>query len=171
VFPVTIGTPKQTLNLIFDTASGDFWVWSWLMPVDMLQNRKYYNGSASSDATPWEGQSWGATYAVGSNYGIVWQDIVWVDAIGVAGNPIECSQGVSNWFASLPGVDGVLGLSYAYNDSERPEPQQTWITYILPLLSCRYPKVPSSQMIDSSSTCFYGLPRPQWNRYHRLRVH
>jgi len=109
--------------------------------------------------------------AVGSNYGIVWQDIVWVDAIGVAGNPIECSQGVSNWFASLPGVDGVLGLSYAYNDSERPEPQQTWITYILPLLSCRYPKVPSSQMIDSSSTCFYGLPRPQWNRYHRLRVH
>lgn len=40
VFPVTIGTPKQTLNLIFDTASGDFWVWSWLMPVDMLQNRK-----------------------------------------------------------------------------------------------------------------------------------
>lgn len=40
VFPVTIGTPKQTLNLIFDTASGDFWVWSWLMPIDMLRNRK-----------------------------------------------------------------------------------------------------------------------------------
>ncbi|KAH6713644.1 aspartic peptidase domain-containing protein [Leptodontidium sp. MPI-SDFR-AT-0119] len=135
VFPVTIGTPKQTLNLIFDTASGDFWVWSWLMPIDMLQNRKYYNGSASSDATPWDGQSWGATYAVGSNYGIVWQDVVWIDAIGVAGNPIECSQGVSNWFASLPGVDGVLGLSYAYNDSEKPEPQQTWTTYILPLLA------------------------------------
>ncbi|CZS96001.1 uncharacterized protein RCO7_05097 [Rhynchosporium graminicola] len=91
VFPVTIGYPKQVLNLIFDTASGDFWMWFWLMPVEML-----YNGSGSTEAALWEGQSWGATYAVGSNYGTVWSDIVCIDAIGVSGNPIECSQRVSN---------------------------------------------------------------------------
>ncbi|XMA16913.1 hypothetical protein WAI453_009704 [Rhynchosporium graminicola] len=99
VFPVTIGYPKQVLNLIFDTASGDFWMWFWLMPVEMLYNRRYYNGSGSTEAALWEGQSWGATYAVGSNYGTVWSDIVCIDAIGVSGNPIECSQRVSNWFA------------------------------------------------------------------------
>lgn len=103
---------------------------------------------------------WGATYAVGSNYGIVWQDVVWIDAIGVAGNPIECSQGVSNWFASLPGVDGVLGLSYAYNDSEKPEPQQTWTTYILPLLAGRSLQQRRPHRTDWCSACIYSVSCP-----------
>ncbi len=101
----------------------------------MLRDRKYYNGSGSSEASLFEDQTWGATYSVGSTYGIVWQDIVWVDNIGVSGNPIECAQNVSPWFASLPGVDGVFGISTAYNDSERPLPQQTWVSFMLPLLA------------------------------------
>lgn len=92
LFPVRIGTPQQLLHLIFDTGSGDFWVWSWLMPDSLKYYRNFYNGSNSSTASRWEGQSFGVAYGAGSLHGLVWQDTVWVDNIGVGGNPIECAQ-------------------------------------------------------------------------------
>ncbi|KUJ22953.1 acid protease, partial [Mollisia scopiformis] len=134
LFPLRIGSPQQMLNLIFDTGSGDFWVWSWLMPDTQTSGRNYYNGSNSSTATRWQGQSFGVDYSAGSLHGLVWQDAVWVDNIGVGGNPIECAQDVAPFFLNLEGADGVLGLSNAFNDSESPAPQQTWLTWVLPRL-------------------------------------
>lgn len=169
---MSIGNPKQTLNLIFDTGSGDFWVWSWLMPISLLDGRAYYNGSASTEATSWDGQSWGATYSIGSTYGVVWQDIVWIDNIAIGGNPVECSQNVADWFSSLPGVDGVLGLSNAFNDSERPLAQQTWASYILPQLAGEFP-VPQNlcQTTDTSSARIHRISCTQRSRDDRFRSH
>jgi hypothetical protein len=121
--------------MVLDTGSGDFWVWSSLMPAYILAGRNYYNSSKSSSSAQWPGQSFGANYGSGSTYGLVWQDTIWIDGIGVAGNPIECTQNVAPFFAGLPGVDGILGISNAYNDSERPDPQQTWLAYVLPNLA------------------------------------
>jgi hypothetical protein len=111
-----------------------------LMPAYMLQNRAYYNASNSTTAEKWEGQSFGAAYGAGSTYGLVWQDTVYVDGILVSGNPIECAQNLGQFFVDLPGVDGILGLSNAYNDSERPVPQQTWLSFVLPRIPGEYDK-------------------------------
>jgi len=111
------------MNLVYDTGAGDFWVWSWLLPGYLVENRTYYNGSNSSSSSQWEGQSFGVAYGVGSTYGLVWQDTIFVDNIAVAGNPIECVQNLADFFVALTAVDGFFGLSNAYNDSERPVPQ------------------------------------------------
>jgi Eukaryotic aspartyl protease len=105
----------------------------------MLVDRIYYNASNSSSASQWSGQSFGVSYGLGSTYGLIWQDTVWVDDIGVAGNPVECVQNVADFFAkTLTAVDGFLGLSNAYNDSESPVPQQTWMSYVMPHLAGTY---------------------------------
>lgn len=62
------------------------------MPDSLKYNRNFYNGSNSSTASRWDGQSFGVAYGAGSLHGLVWQDTVWVDNIGVGGNPIECAQ-------------------------------------------------------------------------------
>ncbi|KAH8597914.1 aspartic peptidase domain-containing protein [Bisporella sp. PMI_857] len=138
VFPVRVGTPGQTLYLIFDTGSGDFWVWSWQMPRSLLQNHRasgYYNASLSSTAVQFTGQSFNIGYASGSVYGNVWLDTVYVDGdgvqIGVGDQPVECAQNVGGSFSSLPAVDGIMGLNTWVYDQESPNPQQTWLDFIL----------------------------------------
>ena len=114
VFPVKIGTPAQTLFLIFDTGSGDLWVWSWQMPSSLLAYHRYggyYNASNSTSARQFVGQSFNIGYASGSVYGNVYLDTIFVESddgtrIGVAGEPIECAQNLSPSFVSLPAVDG-----------------------------------------------------------------
>jgi hypothetical protein len=66
VFSTRIGTPPQNLHLAYGTGAGDFWVWSWLLPTYMLENRTYYNASISSSSSQWQGQSFGVTYGLGS---------------------------------------------------------------------------------------------------------
>jgi len=83
VFPVLIGTPPQTLYVIFDTGSGDFWVWSWLMPTSLLRNHRpfgYYNASTSTSAAQYTGQSFEVGYASGSVYGKMWLETVFVNS-------------------------------------------------------------------------------------------
>ncbi|KAN0119867.1 acid protease [Hyaloscypha variabilis] len=156
VYLTKIGTPAQNLHLGFDTGAGDFWVWSWLLPAYMLENRIYYNGSNSTSASQWSGQSFGVSYGLGSTYGLVWQDTVWVDSIGVSGNPIECIQNIAEFFVStLTAVDGFLGLSNAYNDSESPVPQQTWMSYVMPHLA--EPVFTASLVQDGPGTMEFGF--------------
>lgn len=135
VFPVRLGTPSQTLYLLFDTGSGDFWVWSWLMPTSLTAGHTIYTATDSSTSERFSGQSFNLQYLSGTAYGTVWTDSLYVDGtegtIGVTGNPIECADNIGGAFASLPAVDGVMGLNTWINDSEFPNPQQTWLGYIL----------------------------------------
>jgi hypothetical protein len=59
----------------------------------------------------------------------VWNDTVFVDTLGVSGNPIETAEWIDTVYGSLPDVDGVFGLGLAAYDSEYPEAQQTWLDY------------------------------------------
>ena len=135
VFPVRIGTPSQTLYLLLDTGSGDFWVWSWLMPTTLTSGRNIYVGTDSSSSVPSRTQSFNVNYASGSAYGVVWEDDVFIDGngivIGVLGNPIECAQNVGgDTLPALTAVDGILGLNLWVNDSEAPIPQETLFSWI-----------------------------------------
>jgi len=83
VFPVNIGTPQQTLYVIFDTGSGDFWVWSWQMPTSLLRTHRpfgYYNASNSTSSVQFSGQSFNIGYASGSVYGNMWLETVFVNS-------------------------------------------------------------------------------------------
>ncbi|TVY80436.1 hypothetical protein LSUE1_G006009 [Lachnellula suecica] len=141
VFPVRIGTPSQTLYLLFDTGSGDFWVWSWLMPKALTSGRNIYVGTNSSSSAATRTQSFSVNYASGSAYGVVWNDDVWIDgnggvSIGVLDNPVECAQNVGGvTLPALTAVDGLFGLNLWVNDSEAPIPQQTWFSYVAPSLA------------------------------------
>jgi hypothetical protein len=121
--------------VIFDTGSADFWLWSWQMAASIRKNHRYYNATSSTTAGQFPGQSFNINYASGAAYGTVWFDTVWVDgsdgSIGVTGNPVECAQNVGGALPSLPAVDGIMGLNTAYYDSQLPDPQQTWLSYVL----------------------------------------
>ncbi|KAG9231764.1 aspartic peptidase domain-containing protein [Amylocarpus encephaloides] len=132
-FPVHIGKPAQTFNIMFDTGSGDFWVWSWLMPQTLTNGRNVYNATKSSESDRLTGQSFNVNYAQGSAYGVVWQDTVTVNGeYSIQGNPVECAQNVGGTnLPGLTGVDGIMGLNTWINDSEYPSPQQTWLSFIV----------------------------------------
>jgi hypothetical protein len=107
VFPIQIGNPSQNLHVIFDTGSGDFWVWSWLMGSAALGTHPNYNATASTTAKKFENQSFSSSYASGNTYGEVWSDDVTVSGkeanIVVTENPIECATNVGELLdLSLP---------------------------------------------------------------------
>jgi len=135
VFPVQFGSPAQTLHLVFDTGSGDLWVWSWEMSTGTLGTHARYNATPSTTSEQYTGQSFNIAYASGTVYGNVWLDNMSVSGnegtILVEGNPIECAQNVGGAFSTLPAVDGILGLNTWVNDQESPSPQQTWLNYVL----------------------------------------
>ncbi|CAG8973816.1 hypothetical protein HYALB_00005561 [Hymenoscyphus albidus] len=136
-YPVGMGedlnqNPVQTLQILFDTGSGDFWVWSWLMPETITQGRRIYNASNSHASARWPGQSFNIPYASGSAYGLVYQDTVWADGLefGLTGTPVECAQDVGgDRLKQLTNVDGIMGLNTWTTDSESPQPQQTWLSF------------------------------------------
>jgi hypothetical protein len=112
------------------------------MPSSLLAGRDaYYNASASSSSSLMDGQSWGVSYGSSEAFGVVWSDTVIMDAgnqfFGVVGNPVECAQGVDTFFQDFTGIDGIMGLSNAFNDSERPTPQESWTAYVLPNFPCK----------------------------------
>jgi aspergillopepsin I len=114
VFNITIGTPPQTMTLLFDSGSPDFWVWSQQTPECL---DKCYNSSASYTAQLFPGQTFYVNYATpGGAEGDVYLDTVVVSAgnngiMTVEGNPVECATDVFGFFTtSTPAVDGVMGV-------------------------------------------------------------
>jgi len=134
VWPIQIGTPTQTLYVVFDTGSADFWVYSWQMPISLTLGHSIYNATSSTSSQKFPGQSFIIDYSSGSVYGVVWLDDLWIDSLGVIGNPIEAADNLGGAFSTLPAVDGIMGLNAAINDSESPDAQQTWFDFVLPHL-------------------------------------
>ncbi|XP_046447133.1 lysosomal aspartic protease-like [Daphnia pulex] len=111
--PLTLGTPPQEFDIIFDTGSANLWVpSSECAPSNLAcRNHNQYNSSLSSTYTP-NGTEFSIQYGTGAMTGFLSTDV-----LGIAG-----AQVIDQTFAEAveePGVvfvagrfDGILGMSY-----------------------------------------------------------
>jgi phytepsin len=111
--PVTLGTPPQTFQVLFDTGSSNLWVPSSLCPWDVLAcdlHTKYDHTKSRSYIK--NGTKFAIQYGSGAASGFVS-----IDNLGIAGATVKAQQ-----FAEItgePGIaflaagfDGVLGLAF-----------------------------------------------------------
>lgn len=109
------GPTAQTFNILFDTGSGDFWVFSDLLSQDepLVSNpiHTIYHPFQSDTSKP-TGQTWAAAYGTGNASGVVFQDTVTVAGIQVKNQNVEAAVMTDQFFqapADNP-CDGLFGL-------------------------------------------------------------
>ena len=80
VYPISIGTPQQTLYVVPDSGSRNFWVNSWLMETNGWEatqiGKVYYDATKSSTAVEQVGVTFSANYLSGNAGGVVYTDTV-----------------------------------------------------------------------------------------------
>nr|AAR88043.1 pregnancy-associated glycoprotein 2 [Odocoileus virginianus] len=106
---ITIGTPPQEFQVVFDTGSSDLWVHSILCSRRLCPSRNLFRHRDSSTFRPTK-RRFSIEYGRGRMNGVVVHDTVRI------GDFVSTNQafGVSmehTWFEGKP-FDGVLGLSY-----------------------------------------------------------
>ncbi|KAG9236365.1 secreted aspartic proteinase precursor [Amylocarpus encephaloides] len=136
VAPVSLGTPAQELNLIFDTGSSDLWVFSTSMPAAQVAGQKLYNPSGSSTSAVLWGHTWSIQYGDGSrSSGTVVNELVTIGGISYASQALEIANGVSAQFSQDPASSGLLGLGFSILNTVIPTSQKTWFDNVLPTLA------------------------------------
>lgn len=132
-FGVSIGS--SGLNLNFDSASADLWVFSTETDPQSTQGHNLYNPSGSSTAAKFpSGSSWNVTYADGTSAsGDVFSDTVSFGGLSVQRQAVESAINVSPYFASAA-MDGVLGLAFSSINTVSPQKQRTWFENAAPTL-------------------------------------
>lgn len=123
--PVTIGTASPvTVNLDFDTGSGDLWVFSSLQSSSQLSGHDYYKVDSTKKIS---GATWSISYGDGSGAaGTVYADKVVVGGVTATSQAVEAATSVSSAFASDTDTDGLLGLSFSTLNTVRPTAQKTF---------------------------------------------
>ncbi|GFO39758.1 cathepsin-d [Plakobranchus ocellatus] len=108
--PITIGTPGQEFNVLFDTGSADLWVPSSRCMSRNLacQNHKQYNSSASTTYEP-TGKYFNISYEMGNAFGYLGKDTVSLAGVTVESQTFGQALDQSDLFANVV-PDGVLGL-------------------------------------------------------------
>jgi len=124
--PITIGEGDnaKTFNIVFDTGSGDFWVYSDLL----LQTEHFTNNISHSIYKPLRsntseptGQVWGIQYGLGNATGLVFHDTVTVAGINLQKQPVEAA--VITDFIMQPSqqfCDGIFGLYPLHPTTVKP---------------------------------------------------
>ncbi|KAI2626413.1 eukaryotic aspartyl protease [Xylaria nigripes] len=136
VCPVQIGTPPQTLNLDFDTASSDLWVLSSETPINQIGGHTIYNIGRSSTAQLLSGESWNIIYGDGSSSsGNVYNDIVSIGGITVESQAVESATSVSLSLTQRLNTDGIVGLAFSTLNTVKPNKKPTFFENAMPNLA------------------------------------
>ncbi|XP_038863447.1 pepsin A-like [Salvelinus namaycush] len=107
---ITIGTPPQSFNVIFDTGSSNLWVPSVYCSSQACQNHAKYNPAQSSTFT-WANKPVSIQYGTGSMTGQLAYDTVSVGGISVTKQIFGASQTEAPFMAHMV-ADGILGLAF-----------------------------------------------------------
>jgi len=107
---ISIGTPPQTFNVIFDTGSSNLWIPSASCVSSPCQGKHLYTHISSTYKA--NGQPLQISYGTGNITGFLSQDILSIGGIQVLGQVFGEATALSTFFQNQP-FDGILGLGYA----------------------------------------------------------
>ncbi|KAH0555864.1 hypothetical protein GP486_006193 [Trichoglossum hirsutum] len=134
ISPVSIG--DQTLNLDFDTGSGDFWVFSTLQEPGTADKHHVYDNAKSPSFKALDGFSWSIHYGDGSAAsGIVGTETVKIGGVTVTQQAVGLATSVSPSFTLDTNSDGLMGLSFSTLNTIKPVKQKTFFDNAIPKLS------------------------------------
>ncbi|XP_069495855.1 pepsin A-like [Ambystoma mexicanum] len=107
---ISIGTPPQNFNVIFDSGSANLWVPSTSCTSSACSNHNEFNPSSSStfQATS---QSLSIGYGTGSMTGVLGYDTVQVGGLTVTNQVFGLAYTEADFFSQMP-FDGILGVAY-----------------------------------------------------------
>eukprot|EP00058_Branchiostoma_floridae_P028236 XP_002613727.1 hypothetical protein BRAFLDRAFT_114822 [Branchiostoma floridae] len=108
---ISLGTPPQDFNVIFDTGSSNLWVPSVKCEGAACANHQRYNHSKSCTYKA-DGRPLKITYGSGSLSGFLSQDVVMIGSIVIKNQTFgEATNEPGSAFATGK-FDGILGLAY-----------------------------------------------------------
>ncbi|KAM6898302.1 pepsin A-like [Lycodopsis pacificus] len=109
---ISIGTPPQSFQVIFDTGSSNLWVPSVYCSSPACNNHDKYNPTISSTYVH-NGGALQIQYGTGSMTGILGYDTVTVGGLAVKNQIFGLSQSEAS-FMKYMRADGILGLAYPH---------------------------------------------------------
>ncbi|XP_030281131.1 gastricsin-like [Sparus aurata] len=108
---ISIGTPPQSFQVLFDTGSANLWVDSVYCNTQACNTHTKFNPRQSSTFSA-KGQSFYLPYGAGSLYGTFGYDTVNVGGIEIPNQEIGLSTNEPGQNFVVAKFDGILGLSY-----------------------------------------------------------
>nr|BAU16176.1 pepsinogen A1 [Cynops pyrrhogaster] len=129
---ISIGTPPQSFNVIFDSGSSNLWVPSTSCTSSACSNHNEFNPSSSSTFQS-TSTSLSIGYGTGSMTGVLGYDTVQVGGLTVANQVFGLAYTEADFFSSMP-FDGILGVAYPSIacDSATPVFDNMWSQGLLP---------------------------------------
>ncbi|KAF0041214.1 hypothetical protein F2P81_007112 [Scophthalmus maximus] len=118
---ISIGTPPQSFQVLFDTGSANLWVDSVYCNTQACNAHTKFNPRQSSTYSA-NGQSFYLPYGAGSLYGIFGYDTVNVGGIVINNQEIGLSTNEPGQNFVVAKFDGILGLSYPTISAGRETP-------------------------------------------------
>nr|XP_020468739.1 gastricsin-like [Monopterus albus] len=109
--PISIGTPPQSFQVLFDTGSANLWVDSIYCNTQACNAHTKFNPQQSSTYVS-KGQSFYLPYGAGSLYGVFGYDTVNVGGIVITNQEVGLSTNEPGQNFVVAQFDGILGLSY-----------------------------------------------------------
>ena len=109
---VDIGTPPQSLEVIFDTGSGNFFVNSRLCQDDTCKSRKAYDHEGSHTYTKVGGEI-EVSFASGQLTGVISQDTVTIAGISLQGQHFAEVTDENGEVFETSKFSGILGLGFS----------------------------------------------------------
>ncbi|XP_026851318.1 pepsin A-like isoform X1 [Electrophorus electricus] len=107
---ISIGTPPQSFQVIFDTGSSNLWVPSVSCSSQACQNHNQFNPQQSSTFQN-ANEALSIQYGTGSMTGYLGYDTVTVGGISVQNQIFGLSESEAPFMATMV-ADGILGLAY-----------------------------------------------------------